>query len=73
MVGRLKDYLDREPHSARAASREICGEILLFTNQTGKFLIAKLRPSEMFLRAVVGSEGFVVAETRFAIARPSLM
>jgi hypothetical protein len=61
MAKRLEEYFARDPHRARAALREICGEIPVFPHEPGKFLVAKLGLSELFLRAAVGSEKFVVA------------
>jgi site-specific DNA recombinase len=64
-IERLEDYLARDPHRARAAIREICGEIPVFPHESGKFLVAKLGLSEAFLRVAVGSEKFVVAGVGF--------
>jgi hypothetical protein len=60
-IEKLEDYLARDPHRARAALREICGEIPVFPHESGEYLVAKLGLSELFLRAAVGSEKFVVA------------
>ena len=65
MVERLEEYLARDPNRARAALRGICGEIPVFPDKTGKFLIAKLGLSEMFLEAAVGSERSMVAGVGF--------
>jgi site-specific DNA recombinase len=64
-IDKLEEYLARDPHRARAALREICGEIPLFPHESGKFLVARLGLSETFLRAAVGSEKFVVAGVGF--------
>jgi site-specific DNA recombinase len=64
-VDKLDGYLARDPHRARAALREICGEIPVFPHESGKYLVAKLGLSEMFLRAAIGSEKFVVAGAGF--------
>jgi site-specific DNA recombinase len=65
MVERLEEYLARDPNRARAALREICGEIPVFPHESGKYLVAKLGLNELFLRAAVGSEKFVVAGAGF--------
>ena len=65
LVERLEGNLARDPHRARAALREICGEIPVFPHESGKYLVAKLGLNEMFLRAAVGSEKFVVAGAGF--------
>jgi site-specific DNA recombinase len=65
MVEKLDEYLARDPHRARAALREICGEIPVFPAKSGDYLIAKLGLSEMFLKAAVGSEKFMVAGVGF--------
>jgi site-specific DNA recombinase len=64
-IARLEEYLARDPHRARAALREICGEIPLFPHESGKFLVARLGLSETLLRAAVGSEMSVVAGVGF--------
>ena len=65
LVERLEEYLSREPDRARAALREICGEIHVFPHESGKYLVAKLGLSDMFLRAAVGSERSLVAGVGF--------
>jgi hypothetical protein len=69
MVDEPEGYLDREPHRARAALREICGENPVFPHESGKYLAAKLGLSETFLRAAVGSEKFVVAGVASILVR----
>jgi hypothetical protein len=54
LVDGLEQSLPRKPNRARAALREICGKIPVFPHESGKFLVAKLGLSEMFLRAAVG-------------------
>jgi hypothetical protein len=61
LIEKLEECLGREPNRARAALREICGEISVFPHESGEYLVAKLGLNEMFLRAAVGSEKFVVA------------
>jgi site-specific DNA recombinase len=64
-IDKLEEYLARDPNRARAALREVCGEISLFPHKSGEYLVAKLGLSETLLRAVVGSEKFVVAGVGF--------
>jgi site-specific DNA recombinase len=56
MVDKLEENLARDPNRARAALREIVGEIPVFPHESRKYLVAKLGLSEMFLRAAVGSD-----------------
>ncbi len=65
LVDQLEEYLGRDPNRARAALREICGEIPVFPHESGDYLVAKLGLSETFLKAAVGSEKFVVAGAGF--------
>jgi site-specific DNA recombinase len=65
MVDKLEEYLAHDPNRARAALREIVGEIPVFPHESGKYLVAKLGLSELFLRAAVGSERSMVAGAGF--------
>jgi DNA invertase Pin-like site-specific DNA recombinase len=65
LVDGLEQNLAREPHRARAALREICGEIPVFPHESGSYLVARLGLSDTLLRAAVGSEMFVVAGAGF--------
>jgi len=67
LVESLEQNLSRDPHRARAALREICGEIPVFPHESGKFLVAKLGLNQMLLRAAVGSKKFVVAGACFTM------
>jgi hypothetical protein len=69
LVDSLEQNLSRDPNRARAALREICGEIPVFPHESGKYLVAKLGLNETLLRAAVGSEKFVVAGARFPSCR----
>jgi site-specific DNA recombinase len=64
-VDRLVTYLRSDPHRARAAVREIVGEIPCAPDPTGRFLVARVGLSETLLRAVGATEIFVVAGGRF--------
>ena len=61
MLDRFEEYLARDPNRARAALRQVCGEIPLFPHESGKYLVARLGLSDVFLKAAVGSERFMVA------------
>lgn len=65
MVDKLEEHLARDPNRARAALREIVGEIPVFPHESGKYLVAKLGLSELFLRAAVGPERSMVAGAGF--------
>ncbi|MEP7314196.1 MAG: recombinase family protein, partial [Pseudomonadota bacterium] len=56
LVASVEYYLQRDPHRARAAMRQICGEIELFPHESGKFLVARLGLSAALLKAAGGTE-----------------
>jgi hypothetical protein len=65
-VDRLLTHLHSDPHRARAAVREIVGEIPCAPDETGRFLVARVGLSETLLRAVGGFEEIVVAGARYS-------
>ncbi len=65
LVEGLELKINKEPNRARAAIREICGDIPVRPDPTGKFLVARLGLSQQLLAAVAGSERFVVAGAGF--------
>ena len=64
-VENMLAYLHQEPDRARAAVRELVGEIPCAPDETGKFLVARVGLSETLLRAVGGSEILLVAGAGF--------
>jgi DNA invertase Pin-like site-specific DNA recombinase len=62
LVDTLERYLDREPHRARAAIREIVGPVIpVRPHVSGRFLVARIGLSGRLVMAAAGFERFVVA------------
>jgi DNA invertase Pin-like site-specific DNA recombinase len=69
LVDGLELKINQQPHRARAAIREICGDIPVRPDPTGKFLLARVGLSQTLLAAVAGSERFMVAGARYVTFR----
>jgi site-specific DNA recombinase len=65
LVADLENILGKEPARARAALRQICGEIKVLPHQSGEYLVAQVGLSQALLKAAVGFEKFVVAGAGF--------
>jgi hypothetical protein len=66
LVSNLKDTLGRDTDRARAALRELCGEIRVAPHASGDYLVAELRLNEKpLMLAVSGSPVLMVAGARF--------
>jgi hypothetical protein len=65
LVGGLDGFMVRDPNRARAALREITGEIDVVLDEIGQHLVAKVGLNEMALiRAAGSSQKFMVAGVR---------
>ena len=71
-VNGFERKLSAEPDQARAAIREICGQIPVTRDESGKFPIARIGLNTALLKAIGGTEMFVVAGARFGTHRLSL-
>ena len=59
-MGDLEGFMERDPNQARAALREITGEIEVAPAKDGKCLEAKLGLNETALRKAAGSSQIIV-------------
>lgn len=60
LVGDLEGFMERDPNRARAALREITGEIEVVPAEDGKCLEAKVWSNEPALRKAAGSSQIIV-------------
>jgi site-specific DNA recombinase len=70
LAGELETFMERDPHRARAALREITGEIPVVPDEAGKCLVAQIGLNEKaLLRATGSSQNFVVAGACYTMFR----